>query len=459
MLRAQFKLTFSLVLIVLLNFACAEAQPAIEWNYTAGGVVNGVAISERGEYIAAGAEDGYVYFLNKSGSLLWKYKADYPVLSVAVSPKGEYVVVGDKFRIYLLNSSGNVSWRKLIEDNVGDVEIAEHIAAGSATEYVYLFDKNGSELWKYRTDGPVFGVAISAQSVAAGTSNGSVYLLNNSKVQWRYNVGRYISDVAIFNQRVIVGARFVHLIENGRETWMYFSKSEISGVDISKDGKNITASSVDGTIYYLSGDGRLLWSYDTNKTAQDAAISANGDYVAAVAGNSVYFLVSPRVISPVVNITNPKNLETVSGVVKINASITSFDRVAVLIDGNYACASLPCSWDTSASPEGKHTITVNVTDAKGNVGESSVEVVVERKPAPLPLPTIINESKIEEKISNVTAAINESKKEVLTKTEEIEERLDFSFIKSYLLIGAIFIGVALILKIRKREKKYRWKRR
>lgn len=449
----------TILLTAFLSFACAEAQPAIEWNYTAGGIVNSVAISERGEYIAAGVEDGYVYFLNKSGSLLWKYKADYPVLSVAVSPRGEYVVAGDKFKIYLLDSSGNASWQKLIGDAVRDVAISEHIATGSATEYVYLFDKNGSELWKYRTDGSVFGVAISAQSVAAGTSNGSVYLLNNSKLQWKYNIRRYISDIAIFEKKVIAGSRFIHLIENGREAWMYPSKSEISGVDISKDG-NITASSVDGTIYYLSSDGRLLWSYDTNKTARDVAISADSGYVATAAGDSVYFMASPKLVLPTVNITKPLHQEKVSGIVTINASITFFDRVAVLIDGNYACASLPCSWDTSASPEGKHTITVKVTDAKGNVGESSVEVVVERKPVPSPPPTIIiNESKIEEKISNVTAAINESKKEVLTKTKEIEKRLDFSFIKSYLLIGAIFIGVVLILKIRKREKKYRWKGR
>ncbi|MFH1774016.1 MAG: PQQ-binding-like beta-propeller repeat protein [Methanobacteriota archaeon] len=444
------------VLIVLLNFAYAEAQPIVGWNYTAGGAVNGVAISEQGEYIAAGAEDGYVYFLNKSGSLLWKSKADYPVLSVAVSSKGEYIVVGDEFKIYLLNSSGNASWHKLIGDGVRDVEISEHITAGSATHYIYLFDREGNESWKYETDGSVFGIAVSAQEIAAGTSNGSVYLFKNNELQWRYNIGRYISDVAIFNQKVIVGSRFLHLIEDGKEAWMYLSKSEISGVDISKDGKNIAASSADGAIYYLDSNGRLLWSYNANKTARAVAISADGDSIAAAVEDSVYFLVLPRAIPPVVNITNPSHQEKVSGVVAINASITSFDRIAIFIDGNYACGSLPCNWDTSASPEGRHTITVKAADAKGNVGESSIEVIVERKkPAPLPA---INESKLEEKISNVTSAINESKQEVLEKAKEIERRYDFSSLSKYLLAGIAIVIAAIILKTRKREKKYRWRR-
>ena len=450
----------TILLTAFLSFACAEAQPTIEWNYTAGGVVNGIAISEQGDYIAAGAEDSYVYFLNKSGSLLWKYKADYPVLSVAVSPKGEYVVAGDEFKIHLLNSSGNASWLKLIGDSVRDVEISERIAAGSATHYIYLFDREGNELWKYETDGSVFGVAVSAQWVAAGTSNGSVYLLKNDELQWRYNIGRHTSDVAIFEQKVIVGSRFIHLIENGREAWMYPSKSEISGVDISKDGKNITASSVDGTIYYLSSDGRLLWSYNTNKTARDVAISADGDYVAAAVGDSVYFLVSPRAIPPVVSIANPSHQEKVSGVVAINASITrDYETIIVLIDGNYACGSLPCNWDTSASPEGWHKITVRVIDAKGNAGEDSIEVIVERKTISLTLPTpTINESKLEEKISNVTSTINESTQEALEKAKEIERRYDFSPLWKYLLAAIAIVTAAIILKTRKREKKYRWRR-
>ncbi|MDI6655756.1 MAG: Ig-like domain-containing protein, partial [Candidatus Hydrothermarchaeota archaeon] len=258
-------------------------------------------------------------------------------------------------------------------------------------------------------------------------------------------------------QKVIVGSRFLHLIEDGKEAWMYPSKSEISGVDISKDGKNITASSADGAIYYLDSNGRLLWSYNANKTARAVAISADGDCIAAAAGYSVYFLVSPRVISPVVNITNPSHQEKVSGVVAINASITrDYETIIVLIDGNYACGSLPCNWDTSASPEGRHTITVKAADAKGNVGESSIDVIVERKkPAPLPA---INESKLEEKISNVTSAINESKQEVLEKAKEIERRYDFSSLSKYLLAGIAIVIAAIILKTRKKEKRYRWRR-
>lgn len=437
----------TILLTAFLSFACAEAQPAIEWNYTAGGIVNSVAAAEQGDCIAAGSENNYLYVFNRSGYLLWNSTTEAPVLGVAVSASCEFVAAVDNFKVYLFNGSGSPLWQKYM-GNIRSIAISEsgdYIVA-SSSEYVVLLDKKGEEVWRQSMDASAFSVAVSAQGeVAAGTSGGTIHLLNKSGILWNYNTSRYITSVDMHNRRVIAGSRYLYSIENGKEVWTYIPREEISGVDISPSGNNITAISVKGTIYFLDKSGKLHWSYSLNKTAKDVATSEKGDYIIAAADTEIYFI-SRKVVAALVNITSPKNLETVSGIAIINASVISFDRVAVYIDGNYACASLPCNWDTSASPEGKHTITVKVTDAKGNVGESSVEVVVERKPAPLPLPTIINESKIEEKISNVTAAIN-------------EKRLDFSFIKSYLLIGAIFIGVVLILKIRKREKKYRWKRR
>lgn len=446
-----------LVPLSLLNFAYAETQPIIEWNYTTGGTVNSVAAAEKGGCIAAGSENNYLHVFNRSGDLLWNSTTEAPVLSVAVSANCEFTAAVDKFRVYLFNGNGSLLWQTYI-GYVRSVDISErgdYIAAGTS-DYIVLLDKKGEEVWRQSMDASAFSVAVSAQGeVAAGTSGGTAYLLNKSGILWSYNTTRYITSVDMHNRRVVAGSRYLYAVENGKEVWTYIPREGISGVDISPSGKNITAISVNGIIYSLDEGGKLRWSYGLNKTAKDIATSE--DYIIAAADSEVYFI-SQKFIAPVANITSPKNLETVTGVVKIDASVQG-NLTAVLIDGNYACASLPCSWDTSASPEGKHNITVRATDAKGNAGENTIEVMVERK-KPATLPPIINESKIEERISNVTAAINESKKEVLTKTKEIEKHLDFSFIKSYLLIGAIlFIGVVLILKIRKREKKYRWKRR
>ena len=65
------------------------------WNFTGGDNVGAVAISEDGEYIAAGSWDNNVYLFNKNSSTpLWSYGAGNIVHSVAISADGEYVVAG-----------------------------------------------------------------------------------------------------------------------------------------------------------------------------------------------------------------------------------------------------------------------------------------------------------------------------------------------------------------------------
>jgi len=80
----------------------------VRWEYNTGQWANAVASSWNGNVIAVGANDGTLYLLDHSGSLLTKRKFDSRIQmrTLAVSGDGTKVVVADQYYLYGLNVAG-----------------------------------------------------------------------------------------------------------------------------------------------------------------------------------------------------------------------------------------------------------------------------------------------------------------------------------------------------------------
>ncbi|MHA1960905.1 MAG: Ig-like domain-containing protein [Candidatus Thorarchaeota archaeon] len=104
----------------------------------------------------------------------------------------------------------------------------------------------------------------------------------------------------------------------------------------------------------------------------------------ASVGIAFMFLLGPappeeRNVRPQVTLTSPTNGLTVSGTVTINASIIDDESLDgdIYIDGTLVAAANSYQWDTSAYPDGRHSIRVDAVDSSGLDDSDSVEVTVD----------------------------------------------------------------------------------
>jgi len=57
---------------------------------------------------------------------------------------------------------------------------------------------------------------------------------------------------------------------------------------VSEQGEAVAAGTAGGTLRLLSGDGGVLWSFDAGAPVTSVALSANGGYIAAGAGERAF---------------------------------------------------------------------------------------------------------------------------------------------------------------------------
>lgn len=445
-------LALVMLLFMLLPTASAKEEPVLFWSYNTGGTVTGVAISDNGNYTAAASSDGYLYFTNKSKKLMWKVQTESTPLKVAISSDGSKIFVGDESKVYLYNKTGDVQWGFFVGDETVDLAVTpagNRIAVGSLNRYVYLLNGAGGILWKYRTDAPVMSVAISSDGkyIAAGSTRGIMYMLNkNGNLLWEFISKRSIDGVGILDNRVVSGDRHLTFLEDGNKVGSYSSVvCDITGIETTADSEYVLVGCEDGRVYFLDSSKKKHWSYDVRKTSWDSSISSKGDYAAVAGGKTIYILAAPDITPPLVEITEPRDGGEVSGIVKIDASVVedSSYTLRILIDGDYACGRLPCSWNTGASSEGEHRITVEVNDSSGNVGTDSVNVTLKH--------TLLGD--ITGEIDEKQDIVEEKQETIKEKEEALKEKLNEALpanlppLRRHRDYSPIIKGVVIILSV------------
>jgi hypothetical protein len=420
---SKLKVIFLAVSLFLLPQASASVAPTLFWSYDTGSTVTGVAISDGGVYTAAASSNGYLYFLNNSKTLMWKVETDGIPFKVAVSSDGKRIIVGDGSSVYLYNKTGHLLWDFLIADDITDISITpsgDRIAVGSLNSHVYLFNNNGGLLWKYKTNGPVVSAAISADGkyVAAGTTTKITYMLTrDGNLLWEHIGKRSVDGLGILGTQLVAGERYPTFLEDGNSVGSFTSMvCDITGIKTTADDEYVLIGCGDGEIYMLDSNRKKQWSYDAGKASLDSSISPKGDFAVIGAGNTVYMLESPDIVPPIVDITNPRDGEVISGIVEIGVSIVDDSDyvLRILIDGDFACSKLPCNWNTGTATEGEHSIALEVNDSGGNVGTDSVNVNIEHGAL----------GEIAGEIAEKTEIIEDAQDEIKEKEEAVREKID-----------------------------------
>ena len=352
-----------------------------EWIYETGGTVWSVAISDDGNYIAAGAWDNNVYFLDREGNLLWKNEVSDKVWCLALSGDGNYVAVGCKDKkfylfngdgellwnyetggivtaidlsadgsliaagsrddkIYLLDRDGNVIATYEADNDINAIRVTsdgEKIVAGSRDKSVYYLNREGELLWSYETDESVYSIDITPNGdyVVAATKSNTIYLLNGEgELLWstaveehggelKVRISRDGELVAGFNVVKVPHSDFISgsvilVNKEGEEEWRYrVINNKFLDGDISADGTLIIGASRNGTIYLLSNERELVWCYQVEGQAGTVAMTPDGELIVVGTNEDKVYLFSSGVVIQETKTKETKTEETSAGGIPI----------------------------------------------------------------------------------------------------------------------------------------------
>lgn len=335
MIRNKKKITyFFLLSFLLLHFitiiqfgVCTNTQ--VVWNFTAGDEVRDVAISDDGSTIVVVGYDKNVHlFNNRNNTPIWSYPASDYLFYTTLSSNGSYIVTGSsggKVRFFE-KSNPEPLWSYQTGASVGSLAICpdgSYIAAGSSY-YVHLFDKNGPTPFRsYQTvEAHMYSLTISSNGelIAATSSSadrGNTYLFNKSKNSplWVFK--------SIWTDSVAMSSDGSYIVSGCGIGW-----------PVSNQHGNI--------ILFHRSSPNPLWYYNTTYPISTVAISSNGLYIAATAGE-YYGGVNHKLYFFKRNYSNPIWIYNLKGYPTDLAMSNDGRNVVVGLKSN-----LICSFDTYA---------------------------------------------------------------------------------------------------------------
>lgn len=197
-----------------------------------------------------------------SGSEVWRSGVGDPVMAVALSEDGLYSPVITEWNIYVYDQNATVLWRYPVShgESVAISSDSERVVA--AGDHLLLFDREGNIIWRYKPDSRIRDVALTAdgRTICTATDAGlCVFSLNKE---------RTVANVS----------------------WTFEAEDRIKSVSVDGGGTGTVAGGAAGDVYFLSGDGRLLWTYRTGNGGIKAVISRDGSTVAAASSQQVILL-------------------------------------------------------------------------------------------------------------------------------------------------------------------------
>lgn len=267
----RFLLLFSFLMLSSTLIVPSGKCYEMVWNFKADDWIRDVAISDDGTTIAAVGYDRKVYlFRNEDNTPLWSYSTSDSLFYTALSSNGNYIVTGSSggWVRFFEKTSPEPLWSYLTGASVGSLAICpdgSYIAAGS-NYYVHLFDKNGPTPFRsYQTvEAHIESLTISSNGelIAAASSSadrGNTYLFNKSKnsPSWVFK--------SIWTDSVAMSSDGSYIVSGCGIGW-----------PVSNQHGNIN-------LFHRSSP-NPLWYYNTTYPISTVAISSNGLYIAATAG-------------------------------------------------------------------------------------------------------------------------------------------------------------------------------
>ncbi len=294
-------------------------------NEIGGDLKGGIDISGDGSKIIASIAESTLLFDSSGNIPLWRYNQVGNAYNVAISKDGKYMAAGtggtesntNSNLLILWNEKSNKPlWQYHSSGNFHDVSLSDdgkYIvgATGCPDRRFYVFSR-GSNIPLVQSemltrDSPVHRAKISADgslaAVGSESDAGAVFLFNtNSKEPvWKFPTQNGSSVRALNftpDGKFIGAATFggqAYIFEKDKSapvaTWIV-NNTALGGMDISDDGSFIAAGGTDKKLHIFKKGSQTGKEVSFNEYVEEIDISANGKYIAAGTGGSVYFFES-----------------------------------------------------------------------------------------------------------------------------------------------------------------------
>ncbi len=237
--------------------------------------IGATCLDIRGKYVAVGTGKG-VYLIGDDGKIVWRRDVG-AVTSVAVSSDGSVIVGGDK-GVYYFNGKGKLVWKLETRSCVAVVGISKDGNVAAAEDMIgdlYIFVKCSKEVC-----GSKF------------CQNGWTWVYENG-----WYIGRRIGNFEYPYQLSILGNGYI-VVSGGEMRTLYVfnrfgyltSKIVLDGIPISVSASSnfdrIAVGCGNGNLYFLKGDGEVLWKINLMSPVH-VSVSPDGRLVVASNGNKV----------------------------------------------------------------------------------------------------------------------------------------------------------------------------
>jgi len=301
-------------------------KPVWEFKYGEGtpigdDVKGGIAISGDGSKIFASIGNMVFLFDKKSNRPVWQSETEGQSYNAAISKDGNFVAAATAGSESNINSnllilwnvkSNKPLWQYHSVGNFHDVSLSDdgNFIAGSTgcpDKRFYLFSKDSNnpliKSEQLTRDSPVHRAKISADgalaAVGSESDGGAVFLFNKSSKDpaWKFSTPQGSSVRALNftpNGQFIGAATFngnVYIFDKDKNVPVAEWKVDASlgGVDIADDGSFLVAGGTDKKLYIFDRNTKSKTEIPFNEYLEEVDISANGKYIAAGTGGSVYF--------------------------------------------------------------------------------------------------------------------------------------------------------------------------
>jgi len=299
----------------LWNFNCEQCRIGDD-------VKGGIAISGSGSKIIAAFTERVALFDKSSNKPIWMYDKAGGSYNVAIAKNGKYMAAATAGEESNVNSNLLILWSEKSEKplwqyhssgNFHDVSLSDngdYIAGstGCPDRRAYLFYKN-SNIPVIKTDpltrdSPVHRAKISSDgsSFAVGSESdaGAVFFFrkNSKEPIWKFPVPQGSSVRAL---NFTPSGKYIGAATFGGQVFIFDSSSSqpisswslnnvaIGGIDIADDGSYITIGGTDKKLHIFEKGLQIGKEILFNEYVEEIDISANGKYIAAGTGGSVYF--------------------------------------------------------------------------------------------------------------------------------------------------------------------------
>ena len=255
------------------TFETQYGPGAVEWVFkTKYDIRSSPAVAPDGT-IYFGADDDYLYAVNRDGKMKWKFNAGnviYP--SPAIGKDGRiYIAAGHQY-IYAITENGELAWKQILQGSCYSspaIGPDGSVYIGDSEGYLNAYSNEGELLWRFETrdeirSSPAVGYS---GTIYVGSDDGSLYAVSPSgELKWQFESDGFIrsSPALDEDEQVYFGSFDGHLYtvnKNGALLFKYSAGSQLRGSpSVYYDG-TVYIGGFDGKLHAVGSDGKEKWVF------------------------------------------------------------------------------------------------------------------------------------------------------------------------------------------------------